>query len=1111
MTAMDTSPDQTSPNHQLGTPVSTLEDHITGQAYWRSLEEQANAPELLEKLGDEFSEYDPEEIQSVSRRTFLKLAGASLALAGLTLSGCRRWPKEELAPFAARPEDLIPGVPNYFASMAERGGVAHPMLVASFDGRPIKVESHPKAGYATDVYDQALTLQQYDPERLRDVLFGAGESRSRSSWATFEKWMAEKATELKADGGKKFAVLAEPTSSPTALRLKAKLKAAMPEMSWVTYEPLGQDSAIEGSKAAFGGNAVRTQYDVSKAKVIACFDCDFLSTHPSATANAKGWALGRKSADDKDNPTMNRMYVVESAMTVTGSAADERIPVKPSRVAKILTYVGAKLGVGAAGDMKLTESETAFADKLVKDLKAAGGNSIIVAGPNQHAHSHAYIHAINKKLGTLDVTTTYSDEPTADDAWQLQAFADLSKKMKAGEIDTLLILGGNPVFDAPRDMHFGEALGKVKHAIKLGLYRDETAVECEWALPAATSFESWGDGRWYDGTVAVQQPLILPLFNGRSTIEMLASILGDASLAQPTGYDLVRETFKTGELLKGAKFAEHLTDPGYAADLSGFEKDWRRAVHMGFVPGSAFKKVYVDTGSETVMPKIVETAEMEVVFVPSSVYDGRFANSPWLQECPDAITKVVWDSPLLMSVPDMRKKKLINGDQVTIKTGGGEVTEIMVFGQPGQAEGTVIAQVGNGRNQQAGSVGQDVGSDVYPLRISGQMGFMPAEVSNKTGADYLAYTSVHHLVDGLSPEVDATSKWALEKRAGKLGKSGTKGNIIKEGKFADYQTKKGLEKIMGHGHGDLSLQLFDGPSIYEDGSFDRKHPDGPEAFNEPHAWGMTIDLTSCIGCNACVVACQAENNIPTVGKKQVWRSREMHWLRTDTYFKGDPDKPEEVQVVHQPIACVQCENAPCEQVCPVAATVHDTEGLNTMVYNRCIGTRYCSNNCPYKVRRFNYFDYHSKDVRADFANPWLNIPDTQQDKAIDKIKRLAFNPDVTVRMRGVMEKCTYCTQRIQRAKIAQKNAYIQSTKDGGFAHDEVEKKTVPDGTIVTACQDACPTDCITFGDLNDPKSKVSQVQNKNKRAYAVLEELNSRPRTKHLAKIRNPYPKTKDA
>ncbi|MEM6505879.1 MAG: TAT-variant-translocated molybdopterin oxidoreductase [Planctomycetota bacterium] len=1088
--------------------VSTIEDHITGQAYWRSLEEQANAPELLDQLGDEFQGYDPEEIQAVSRRTFLKLAGASLALAGLTLSGCRRWPKEELAPFAARPEDLIPGVPNYFASMAERSGVAHPMLVASFDGRPIKVEGHPMAGFATDVYDQALTLQQYDPERLRDVLIGEGDDGqggkniSRSSWTTFEAWMTKKADEFKADGGAKFAVLAEPTSSPTALRLKAKLKAAMPQMSWVTYEPLGQDSVIEGSKLAFEGKAVRTQYDVSKAKVIACFDSDFLCNHPSATRNAKGWAVGRKSVDTEKK--MNRMYVVESAMTITGAAADERLPIQPSRVAHVLTYIAGKLGVPANANVELTEIEKAFAGKLAKDLIASGSNSVIVAGASQPADVHASIHAINKKLGTTGVTTTYSDEPTAEESWQLQAFDDLGKKMGAGEIDTLLILGGNPAFDAPRDIFFTDMLEKVPHTIKLGLYRDETAAKCDWALPAATSFECWGDGRWYDGTLAVQQPLILPLFNGRSTIELLASILGDRSLQQPSGYDLVRETFKSGELLKGAAFAEHLTEAGYAAELSGFEKDWRRAVHLGFVPGSAFKPVFVDA-KNAVQPKLKESAEFEVVFVPSAVYDGRFANSPWLQEAPDPITKVTWDNPLLMSVPDMKEKGLINADQVTIKTGGGEVQEIMVFGQPGQAKGTVIAQLGNGRNQQAGSVGQGVGTDVYPLRVSGQMGFMPVqEVSDKTGSDYLAYTSVHHLVDGLSPEVDETSKWALEKRAGKKGKSGKKGNIIKEGKLKDW--KEHPEKIMGHAHGDLSLQLYQGPSIYEDGSYDRKHPDGPEAFNHPHAWGMTIDLTSCLGCNSCVIACQAENNIPSVGKKQVWRSREMHWQRTDTYYKGDPDKPEDIQVVHQPVSCVQCENAPCEQVCPVAATVHDTEGLNTMVYNRCIGTRYCSNNCPYKVRRFNYFDYHAKSVRKDFANPWLNIPDTQQDKAIDQIKRMVFNPDVTVRMRGVMEKCTYCTQRIQRAKIQQKNAYVQSQNEGGFTHDPTEQKTVPDGTIVVACQDACPTDCISFGDLNDPESKVAKIQYKNKRVYGMLDELNTRPRTKYLAKIRNPHP-----
>ncbi|MGB0768235.1 MAG: TAT-variant-translocated molybdopterin oxidoreductase, partial [Phycisphaeraceae bacterium] len=465
--------------------MSTLEDHITGQAYWRSLEERANAPELLEQLGDEFQGYDPEEIQEVSRRTFLKLAGASLALAGLTLSGCRRWPKEELAPFAARPEDLIPGVPNYFASMAERGGVAHPMLVSSFDGRPIKVESHPKAGYATDIYDQALTLQQYDPERLRDVLVGKGASRSRSSWTSFENWMTAKAGELKADdGGAKFAVLSEPTGSPTALRLKAQLKAAMPKMTWVTYEPLGQDSAIEGSRLAFDGKVVRTQYDVSKAKIIACFDCDFLSTHPSATANAKGWAKGRKSVDT--DKKMNRMYVAESAMTVTGSAADERLPVKPSRIAHLLNAVASGLGLGVPEPATLSENEQAYVDKLVSDLKANAGQSIVVTGSGQPPEVHALVHAINGHAidsngrSNLDATITYSDEPSAEATGQVSGLSSLVDKMAGGEIDTLLILGGNPVLDAPADLKFADALGKVNHAIKLGLYRDETAVSCEW-------------------------------------------------------------------------------------------------------------------------------------------------------------------------------------------------------------------------------------------------------------------------------------------------------------------------------------------------------------------------------------------------------------------------------------------------------------------------------------------------------------------------------------------------------------------------------------------------------------------------------------------------------
>lgn len=1081
--------------------MSTIEDHITGQAYWRSLEEQANAPELLEQLGDEFSGYDPEEIQSVSRRTFLKLAGASLALAGLTLSGCRRWPKEELAPFAERPEDLIPGMVNHFASMAERGGVAHPMLVASFDGRPIKVESHPKAGYATDVYDQALTLQQYDPERLRDVEYHGGAKPKRSSWATFEAELKKLVDAAKAGGGAKFAVLSESTSSPTAIRLKAKLKAALPKAAWATYEPLNQDNAVAGAKLAFG-KAVRPQYDVAKAKIIACFDTDFLNHHPSALTNAKGWAAGRKSVDTAGE--MNRMYMVESGMTISGSSADERLPVKPSRVAHVLVAVAEQLGVDA-GQADLEPREQPFVDLLVKDLNANKGASLLVVGDNQPADVHALAHAINEKLGNVGAAVSYTDEPTFGEGDA--SIADLTRKMAAGEIDTLVILGGNPAFDAPADLNFADALGKVKHAIKLGLYRNETAAQCQWALPATTSFEAWGDGRLYDGTIAIQQPLILPLFNGRSAIELLAAMLGDSSLAQPSGYGLVRETFNAGKLLDGVDFSELLVDPGYATERSGFEKDWRRAVHLGFVPGSALANL--DVKSSVVKPSLsAATDQMEVCFVPSSVYDGRFANSPWLQEVPDPITKVTWDNPLLLSVPDMRRLELINGDTIEITVGQAKV-KAMVYGQPGQAVGTVIAQVGNGRGQQAGSVGVDVGFDVYPLRTSSAMGFNQVDsvgekVAGEKGKDYLAYTTVHHLVQGLSPEKDATAVYGVEKRAGKLGKSGAKGNIIKEGSLQTY--KKNPAKIMGHAHGDISLQMFQGPSIYPDGSFDRKHPKGPDAFNNPHAWGMSIDLTSCIGCNACVIACQAENNIPTVGKKQVWRSREMHWERIDTYFKGDPDNPDEVEVVHLPVSCVQCENAPCEQVCPVAATVHDTEGLNTMVYNRCIGTRYCSNNCPYKVRRFNYFDFHAKDVRADFANPWLNIPDTQQDQAIDQIKRLGFNPDVTVRMRGVMEKCTYCTQRIQRAKIKQKNHYIQSNNEGGFTHEPTDQRTLPDGAVVSACQDVCPTDCIAFGDLNDPNSKVSKVHYKNKRVYSLLEELNHRPRTKYLAKIRNPHP-----
>ncbi|MEM1355542.1 MAG: TAT-variant-translocated molybdopterin oxidoreductase [Planctomycetota bacterium] len=1097
--------------------MTTLQDNITGQQYWQSLDEYANSPEFQSKLGEEFAGYEPDEIQSMSRRSFLKLAGASMALAGLTMTGCRRWPEEKLAPFANRPDNYLPGVPNYFASLSERGGVAHPMLVSSFDGRPIKVESHPAAGYATDGYDQALTLQQYDPERQRNVLFGKaganGTGGRVSSWKAFEKWSKQHLAEL--EGGKGVAFLAEPSSSPTQIRLRKKLNEAMPQATWVTWEPLGQGAAIEGSRLALGTPA-RTHYKVDQAKIIACFDCDFLCSHPSALSNAKGWAVGRKSADKgmlkgehhPEASTMNRMYVAEPGMTITGSAADERLPIKPSRVAHLLTYIAAEFGaLSGAGAVSPSDDEKKFAGLLIEDLKQHPGESIIVVGANQPADVHALAHAINRKLGNLDKTITLTQEPTADDRDQLLALVGLVQSLNAGEIDTLFILGGNPVFNAPADLKFGEALAKAKHAVHLSIYDDETSAACEWRLPLATHFEAWGDGRWYDGTLGLQQPLILPIFNGRSTIELIGSLIDEGSLAQPTGYELVRGTFREDAVLDGVDFSEALDAAGYDTDneqASGFEKNWRRALHLGYVPGTSLAGIDAQVG-RVAAPVLAEPAAMEISFRESAVYDGRFANSAWLQEIPDALTKVVWDNPVRVSVPDAKAASLQYGDMVTVDANGSTV-DMPVFVQAGQAEGVMVVDLGQGRTR-CGNVGTKVGFDTYPLRSSGAMGFAVAVMGPKQAKGYtLATTSVHHLIEGFSPEKDATAQWGVELRAGKKGASGKKGNIIKEGTLSEY--KHDLGHIMGHDHGDYALQLFDPPSVSpgsDSADYDRKHPDGPDAYNNPHAWGMTVDLTSCLGCSACVIACQSENNIPVVGKEQVWRSREMHWQRTDTYYKGKPEKPGDIQVVHLPVSCVQCENAPCEQVCPVAATVHDTEGLNTMVYNRCIGTRYCSNNCPYKVRRFNYFDYHAKSPRKDVANPWLNIPDTQQGQAIDKLKAMVFNPDVTVRMRGVMEKCTYCTQRIQRAKITRKNEWARN-KSGEYGFEHATTKTVPDGTVVTACQDACPTDCISFGDLNDPESKVSQVQNKNKRVYALLSELNHRPRTKYLAKIRNPHP-----
>ena len=1047
-----------------------VNEQTTGSAYWRSLEEYAQAPEVKQLLEDEFSGYDPQAILKVSRRKFVQLMAASMSLAGLTLSGCRRWPEEQLAPFASRPAGRTPGAPTYFASIAERGGVANGVLVTSFDGRPIKIEGnplHPGSLGATDAYTQADILRMYDPYRLRQIAKGKADGDgSKPNWDDFLAYAGQQGQMLRDDPGS-FAVLAEPSSSESLKRMKQGLLSAFPGVKWYEYQPINRDHEIKGSIQAFG-KPMRPQYHLDMADVVVSFDSDILGDHANKVRHARDWAKGRKSAD---NGKMSRLYVAESAMSITGSVADNRQPVRSAKVGALVQAVAQQLEI-MPGNASLN-GDSEFVEAIVKDLKAHRGASLVIAGANQPAEVHALCWAINDALGNVGKTVDVTDEPVStggSGGGCFQDIAQLANGIESGTVKHLLILGGNPAYDAPVDLDFAGKLEKLESAIHLTEYRNETSRMCDWQLPKAHYLECWGDGRSWDGTLSIQQPLILPIARkgaeSKTPAELLALMLGEKA---SDGYTIVRQTF-----------AQFLSS-------AGFESAWRKALHTGVVAGSAYKPTTArpKPGNTLAAPPLDEKQDFEVTFVTdASMYDGRYADNGWLQETPDPLTKMTWDNAALINIADANAAQVHNGDVITV-TVDGKSLEIAAYLMPGQARGSIALPLGYGR-EAGGPVGTGVGFNTYALRTGQRAGIARgATIAKVPGKRHkLALTQNHHLIDHIGTVL-------TEHRVGHKGQSGS---IIKEGNFEAYKhdPKHALAAPGEHGEA-VSLQLWDEPYTTP-----AKREGGPTAFNEPHAWGMSIDMNACIGCNACVVAGQAENNIPVVGKDMVLMSREMQWLRIDRYFKNDrktdPDA-ERPEVIHQPMMCQQCENAPCEQVCPVAATVHDAEGLNAMVYNRCVGTRYCSNNCPYKVRRFNYFDYHAKDPRGS-AKPWLLMPDMQQDAMIGKIKRMVFNPDVTVRMRGVMEKCTYCVQRIKRQTIAVKNQWARGERD---------KKTVDDGSIVTACQQSCPTEAIVFGDLNDAASGVTKSQ-QSPRSYMVLEELNVRARSKYLAKLRNPNP-----
>jgi molybdopterin-containing oxidoreductase family iron-sulfur binding subunit len=1011
----------------------------TGRRYWRSLEELADTPQFRELLERELPPAVAELFQA-SRRRFLKIMGASLGLAGL--AGCMRYPAEKLAPYAHRPDNRTPGVPVSYATAWEVGGVAHGLLVTSYDGRPIKVEgnpAHPVNRGAADALAQAAVLEVYDPDRSRGVIQRDGTARTPASWDDFFRWARQ---ELAGDGAG-LAILSEASSSPSLADMRLRLQQALPKVQWFEYEPLSEDNVREGARLAFG-QPLRTVLNLEPAQTIVSLDADlFGGGHPLAIKHARDFAAGRRL---RPSQQANRLYVVESVHSITGSCADHRRAVRPSAVAAVATRLAAMLGVPqvVAPEANPDGVDQAFLDAIKRDLESNRSQSVVVAGSRQPPEVHALVAAINDRLGNTSRTVSYYADPQPDRPAHSEALRTLLQKIDQGQVTKLLIIGGNPAYNAPADVHFAEALQKIQaYAIHLAFYEDETSQLCRWHLSRAHQLESWGDARAYDGTVTLVQPLIEPLFDGKNVLEVLAILAGDTAGADGA-YEIVRRTFRSlpGEPFTEWKWKKALADGVTASLESPFSTAGVQIVDQTQTPDSS-------------TPTATDACEV-VFFSDGKVYDGRFANNGWLQELPEPMTRLTWDNAALMS-PATAKKLDVKRDELVSLTAD-DSAEILApaYLLPGMPDGVIGLALGYGRTA-AGNVGDGVGHNAYALRTSTSLGWRSGVSVKGTGRMHpLATVQDHHIID-------AVGRRAVQERIPEL---------IREGTFAELKHDPSLGHEKTRRLSPFNEHRFDGGVA---GQADQSNVPA----HDRHRWGLAVDLTACTGCGACVVACQAENNIPIVGKEQVLHGREMHWIRVDRYFRETPDAP---VAVHQPVMCMHCENAPCEAVCPVAATTHSQEGINMMTYNRCVGTRYCSNNCPYKVRRFNFFDFNRGTLKDLYEPNLVREP-------VSELIKMQKNPDVTVRMRGVMEKCTFCIQRIEHARVT-------ARREGD--------RPLADGEIQTACQQTCPARAIVFGDLNDPHSRVSQLQQRQ-HSYGMLDDdLNTKPRTQYLAKLRNP-------
>jgi len=997
----------------MTTPVATEE-----KTYWRSLEELAATPEFTEFLHREFPVAASEFPEGMSRRRWLQLMGAALGMAGI--AGCR-WEKDTLAPFAARPENRIPGIPQKFASALEYGGAARPVVVTAYDGRPIKIEGnldHSASRGGTDTFAQATLLHMYDPDRSRDVLEFERSKKYTRNWDDFSDFIRGIIATAKSDAGAKVRVLADSSSSPSRARLAKEFLRLLPSAKWYEHEAVSRQAERTGAKLAFG-EELRPVYELNQANVILALDSDLFDFHPDAVRLIRAWSDRRVP----EAGPMNRVYAVESQFSTVGSVADHRLSVRSSDLGAFLAQVEKAVTAQfdsskSADSSSATDATAKFIQTVASDLVANQGKCLIVVGPSQPAEVHVVAYRLNKLLKNVGQTLTFAREPQSVGLASADSIADLTAEMTRGDVETLIVIGGNPAYESAE---FAKAMSNVEHRVRLSSYVDETSRLSTWHLPQSHQLESWGDGYSYNGVLTLRQPLIDPIFSSKSDVELLA-VLCDSK--QTTGEAIVRET--VNELIHSA----------------GGEETWRRLVHDGFLASTTLPfvnpELVATTGASTAAAAAPQGLEVVFTLSPAS-YDGRFANNGWLQETPATLTKLTWQNAAILAPATASKHNVTTGEVVKLSIGDKSM-ELPVYVLPGQAIDSVGLALGYGRSA-AGHVGGDtaldvasVGANAFTLRKTATTAFDLGVTIVRTGRKVtLALTQDHHAID----------KVGLAELAGRIGQ------LVREGTEQQF-----------HKHPDFAQHAVHHPPL--ESLWQERSPEG-------HAWGMAIDLSRCVGCNACMLACQSENNVPIVGPEQVAKGREMHWIRVDRYFAGDVDNP---QVVTQPVTCHHCENAPCEQVCPVAATVHSPEGLNDMAYNRCVGTRYCANNCPYKVRRFNFLDFTS-----------------HLDRANEELARLIINPEVTVRSRGVMEKCTYCVQRIQNVKIQSKN----------------EQHPIADGAIQTACQQACPAGAIVFGDLLNKNSVVANAH-ANPRAYAMLDELNVKPRTRYLARIRNPHP-----